>query len=51
MIRSVIESGRTVTFAVKRRPPPAPAAAAEVLPELDEGDASTVEEALVKLTN
>jgi hypothetical protein len=37
MIRSVIESGRTVTFAVKRRPPPDPAAAMEVLPELDEG--------------
>jgi hypothetical protein len=51
MIRSVIESGRTVTFAVKRRPPPAPAAVAEVLPELDEGDALTVEEALVKRTN
>lgn len=51
MIRSVIESGRTVTFAVKRRPPPDPAAAVEVLPELDDGQTLTPEEALVKITN
>lgn len=51
MIRSVLESGRTVTFAVKRNPPPAPAAAAEVLPQLDEGEALTLEEVLVKIRN
>ncbi|NEW98073.1 hypothetical protein [Rhodopseudomonas sp. BR0G17] len=50
MIRSVLESGRTVTFAVKRSTPPAPAVAAEVFPELDEGEALTPEEALVEIT-
>jgi hypothetical protein len=51
VIRSVLESGRTVTFAVKRRPPPDPEATIEVLPELDEGESLTPEEALVRITN
>jgi hypothetical protein len=51
MVRSMIESGRTVTFAVKRRPPRVPAAETEILRELDGDEALTVEEALVKLTN
>ena len=37
--------------AVKRRPPPDPEAAVEVLPELDDGETLTPEEALVKITN
>lgn len=51
MIRSVIEAGRTVTFAVKRRPPPSPETASEVFPELDEGETLTSEEALARITN
>ena len=49
LIRSVIESGRTVTFAVKRRPPPDPVAAAETTPQLEEGEAVTPEAALVRI--
>jgi hypothetical protein len=51
MIRSVLASGRTVTFAVKRRPPPAAEAAIDILPELDEGETLRPEEALLKITN
>jgi hypothetical protein len=51
MIRSVLESGRTVTFAVKRSPRPEPVPVAELMPELDEGEALTPEEALVRITN
>ncbi len=50
LIRSVLESGRTVTFAVKRTPPPAPVSAAGTAPLLDEGEELTLEEALVKIT-
>jgi hypothetical protein len=51
MIRSVLETGRTVTFAVKRRPPPDPKAMGEIFPEIDEGETLTPEEALVRVTN
>lgn len=51
MIRSVLESGRTVTFAVKRSPPPDPVGISEPVPELNEGETLTVEEALVRITN
>jgi hypothetical protein len=51
MIRSVLASGRTVTYAVKRRPPPDPVSVGETVPELDEGEALTPEEALVRITN
>jgi hypothetical protein len=46
MVRSVLASGRTVTFAVKRSPPPAPEAAVDILPELGEGETLTPDEAL-----
>jgi hypothetical protein len=49
MIRAVLESGRTVTFAVKRRPTPDPEPAVRV-PELDEDGAVTPEVALLRLT-
>lgn len=51
LIRSVLESGRTVTFAVKRKPPPDPEGVVEIEPLLDEGETLTPEEALVRLTN
>jgi len=51
MIRSVLASGRTVTFAVKRRPPSDPKATIDILPELDEGETFTSDEALLKITN
>jgi hypothetical protein len=51
MIRSVLASGRTVTFAVKRGPPPVPEVTVDVLPELDVGETLTPEEALVKIIN
>jgi hypothetical protein len=51
LIRSVLESGRTVTFAVKRSPPPAPVSAAETVPLLDEGKALTPKEVMVIITN
>jgi hypothetical protein len=51
MIRSVLESGRTVTFAVKRDPPPEPPRLGETLPDLDEGEELDVERMFVKTTN
>jgi hypothetical protein len=51
MIRSVLAAGRTVTFAVKRRPPPDPDSVCEVFPELDEGGTLASEEALVRVTH
>ena len=45
MIRSVLESGRTVTFAIKRGSPPDPEFESEFLPDLDEGEAITPEKA------
>jgi hypothetical protein len=49
LIRSVLESGRTVTFAVKRRPPD-PVLTVEMMPLLDEGEVLTPEESLAKIT-
>ena len=49
LIREVLASGRTVTFAVKRSPPPDSVTGAETLPQLDEGEALTPEEAFVKI--
>jgi hypothetical protein len=51
MIRSVLESGRTVTFAVKHSPPPDPSQIIETVPTLDDGQTLTPEEALVRITN
>jgi hypothetical protein len=51
LIRSVLESGRTVTFAVKRTPPPDPAPVSETLPLLEEGEAVTPEELMVKISS
>jgi hypothetical protein len=50
LIRSVLESGRTITFAVKRTPPPDPAPISETLPLLEEGEAVTPEELMVKIS-
>ena len=38
LIRDVLESGRTVAFAVKRRPPPDRFISAELYPVIDQGD-------------
>ncbi|MER8646706.1 hypothetical protein [Mesorhizobium sp. M1252] len=51
MIRSVIESGRTVTFAVKRSPPEDPVPVPDILPVLDEGKEITPEQVLVRVSN
>jgi hypothetical protein len=51
LIRSVLETGRTVTFAVKRTPPPDPVSVIDKSPLLDEGEMLSDEEALVKLTH
>jgi hypothetical protein len=51
VLRSIIESGRTVTFAVKRSPPPNPAPVVEPVPLLDEGDTQSPAEAFVELLN
>jgi hypothetical protein len=51
MIRTVLETGRTVTFAVKRDPPPDPEFISDHLPVFDEGETMTPEEALVRITN
>jgi len=51
MIRSVLETGRTVTFAVKRRPPPDPEPILEILPELDQGTSLKPELAVVRVSN
>jgi hypothetical protein len=46
VIRSVLETGRTVTFAVKRRPPPPPdpATVTHILPPLNDGNELLVPE-------
>lgn len=51
VIRTVLESGRTVTFAIKRSPPPDPAPVEVTVPTLDEGQALTPPEALAKIRN
>ena len=51
VIRSVLESGRTVTFAVKRGPPPAPTRVIEPLPIFDDGETLDPAEVLVELLN
>jgi hypothetical protein len=49
MIRTVLESGRTVTFAVKRDGPLAPVSVGEIVPELDDGE--VLEEVFVRVIN
>ncbi|ESX41131.1 hypothetical protein X762_30330 [Mesorhizobium sp. LSHC426A00] len=51
LIRSVIESGRTVTFAVKRDQPPDPVPVPDILPVLDQGEELTPEQVLVRVSN
>lgn len=51
VIRSVLESGRTVTFAVKRSPPPTPAPVTEPLPIIDAGETLDPAEVLVEILN
>jgi hypothetical protein len=51
VIRTVLESGRTVTFAIKRSPPPDPASAEVTVPTLDEGQTLTPAEAFVRIMN
>ncbi|MBY5747439.1 hypothetical protein HFO28_28245 [Rhizobium leguminosarum] len=51
MIRSVLESGRTVTFAIKRDPPPDPQSVPVNQPVLGEGEAIASEELFVQIMN
>jgi hypothetical protein len=51
MIRSVLETGRTVTFAVKRSRTPDPISVGEAVPELGEGEAISPEEVPIQISH
>ena len=51
VIRAVLESGRTVTFAVKRSPPPDPVPISEPVPTLEDGEEIVSAEEFIRLMN